>query len=138
MFKTIAIPFGLALVALVGCGGGGGGGGGSNGPPNANLSNLIVSKATLTPVFASGTLSYTADVSFSVTQVTVTATASQNGSTLTINGTATNSGVPSAPIALIVGDTDSTVVVTASDGTTVQTYRVVVTRPSTTLCSSEQ
>ncbi|MCZ6657373.1 MAG: cadherin-like beta sandwich domain-containing protein [Gammaproteobacteria bacterium] len=132
MFRTTAIAFGLMLVVVVGCGGGGG----SNRATlsnNANLSGLSVSDGTLNPTFAFGTLSYTSDVAFSVAQVTVTATTSDNRATVTVNGAATGSGTPSAPIALAVGDTDLTAVVTAEDRTTTQTYRVVVTRaqPST-------
>jgi hypothetical protein len=43
---------------------------------NASLANLVLSSGPLTPVFATGTTSYTATVASTVTSVTVTPTTS--------------------------------------------------------------
>jgi len=95
---------------------------------DATLSNLVLSAGTLTPAFASGTTSYTAGVANGTTSITVTPTANDPTSTITVNGTAVASGNASGPIALNVGTNTITVVVTAQDGTTTGTYTVVVTR----------
>jgi alpha-tubulin suppressor-like RCC1 family protein len=100
---------------------------------NANLGNLSISSGTLTPAFASGTISYTDSVAYAVTSVTVTPTVSESHATVTVNGTTVASGSPSSAISLSVGDTAITIVVTAQDTTTTKTYTVTVTRsvPST-------
>ena len=95
---------------------------------NATLSALAVSSVTLSPSFTSGTKSYTASVANSVGSVTVTPTAN---STITVNGTAVTSGTASGSIALSVGANTITIVTTAQDGTTQDTYTVSVTRRAT-------
>ena len=95
---------------------------------NANLSNLTISAGTLTPAFASGTLSYTASVSNATTSITETPTVADATATVKVNGTAVVSGNPSARSALAVGSNVITTVVTAQDGTTTRTYTVTVTR----------
>lgn len=100
---------------------------------NANLSNLTISAGTLTPAFASATLGYTDAVSNATTSVTVTPTVADATATVTVNGVPVTSGSASAPIALIVGaNPPIQVVVTAQDGTTMQTYTVTVNRAVTT------
>ena len=117
---------GLAIFSLLlfGCGGGGGGGG--NAPPplgtDASFSTLSVTGATIDPAFSPSVTSYTATVPQSSSSVDVSATANDSNATFTINGS-TNATVP-----LAVGDNTITIVVTAEDGTTSQTYTVVVTR----------
>ncbi|WP_164558095.1 DUF4347 domain-containing protein [Massilia atriviolacea] len=98
-------------------------------PPSndANLSALALSQGTLTPAFASGTTSYTADVPFTTTSLTVTPTRSQANATITVNGVAVTSGNASGAIALAVGSNTITTIVTAQDGTT-RTYTTTVTR----------
>jgi hypothetical protein len=98
------------------------------GSSNADLSNLVLSAGTLSPAFASATLSYTASVANTVASITVTPTEADTTATTTVNGTAVNSGTASGPIALAVGANTITTVVTAQDGTTTKTYTVVVTR----------
>ena len=95
---------------------------------NANLSSLVLSAGTLSPAFASATISYTASVANSVTSITVTPTEADTTATTTVNGTAVNSGTPSGAIALVVGNNTITTVVTAQDTTTTKTYTVVVNR----------
>ena len=96
----------------------------------ATLTGLSLSNAaSLSPLFASGTDSYTASVGTLVDSITVTATRTQENATITVNGTSVNSGSASGLIPLNVGSNTITVVVTAQDGTT-KTYRVYVIRKS--------
>lgn len=95
---------------------------------DANLSGLAISQGTLTPTFASGTTSYTASVSNSVTSLTVTPTTSNSNATVTVNGTTVTSGSASGSIALAVGDNTITTRVTAQDGSTTKDYTITVTR----------
>jgi len=99
---------------------------------NAALANLAVSAGTLSPVFATGTYSYTASVSNATTSVKVTPTTSDATATVTVNGTTVTSGTASAGIPLAVGPNTLTTIVTAQDGVTTKTYTITVTRaPST-------
>ncbi|WP_051217394.1 cadherin-like beta sandwich domain-containing protein, partial [Paenibacillus assamensis] len=93
---------------------------------NANLSNLTLSAGTLSPVFASGTLSYTANVANAVTELDVTPTVTDSKASVKVNGATVASGSASR-VALNVGANTITVVVTAEDGTP-KTYTVTVTR----------
>ncbi|MBD8499461.1 cadherin-like beta sandwich domain-containing protein [Paenibacillus arenosi] len=93
---------------------------------DANLSGLVLSAGTLTPAFASGTTSYTANVSSGVTELDVTPTVADSKASVTVNGAAVASG-SGTRIPLNVGSNPITVVVTAEDGTT-KTYTVTVTR----------
>ncbi len=95
---------------------------------NANLSALTVSSGSLVPVFASGTLVYADAVANGVSTITVTSTVADATATVKVNGTTVASGGTSGAIALIVGANPITVVVTAQDGTTIQTYTVNVNR----------
>ena len=94
---------------------------------DASLSNLVLSAGTLTPPFASGTISYTASVSNSTTSITVTPTVSNFHASVKVNGVSVPSGSPSGPISLNVGSNVINVVVTAQAGNT-RTYTVTVTR----------
>jgi hypothetical protein len=95
---------------------------------NANLSNLVVSAGSLVPAFASGTLNYTDNVSNATSSITVTPTLADVNASVTVAGNVVASGTASAPIALNVGLNNIQVVVTAQDGTTMQTYTIGVTR----------
>ena len=109
-------------------------------PPStdATLSALVVNDGsadlTLTPTFAPGTTSYTADVANSVDEVTVTPTTTDTSATTEyLDGDdATLDDADTAKddfqVALAVGDTVFKVQVTAEDGTTTETYTVTVTR----------
>jgi gliding motility-associated-like protein len=97
-------------------------------PPSPTLSNLKISSGTLTPVFASETDNYTANVSNATTNITVTPTTTNNTTTLTVNGIPVTSGTASAAIPLAVGSNIITTVVTAQDGITTDTYTATVTR----------
>ena len=95
---------------------------------DATLNNLAISSGTLTPAFASGTTSYTDSVANSVSSVTVTPTVNQANATVKVNGTVVTSGSASGAISLNVGSNTITTLVTAQDGTTQDTYNIVVTR----------
>jgi gliding motility-associated-like protein len=99
-------------------------------PPSAiaTLSNLVPGSGTLSPVFASGTTSYTAAVSNSTTSITVIPTSTDGTSTITVNSTPVTSGSPSNAIPLSIGANTITIVVTAQDGVTKDTYTIAVTR----------
>ena len=97
-------------------------------PPESSVATL--SSLTLSGVdigtFESATTSYTADVSNTVTETTVSPTVSHSGAShvIKLGGVADADGV----IDLSVGSNVITVEVTAEDGQTTQTYTVTVTR----------
>lgn len=95
---------------------------------DATLSALVVSDATLNPAFTPSTTAYTAGVGNTVENVAVTATASQAGGTITINGAAVASGAPSAAIALSLGTNAIAILVTSPSGNRTRAYTVTVTR----------
>ena len=94
----------------------------------ASLSNLAISSGTLAPSFASGINSYAASVSNATASITVTPTATDPAATITVNGTEVTSGSAFGPVALVVGSNTITVIVTAQDGTTTDTYTISVSR----------
>ncbi|MGM0589960.1 MAG: cadherin domain-containing protein [Bacteroidota bacterium] len=96
---------------------------------NADLSNLILSSGPLVPVFDANTTGYTAQVSYSTSSITVTPTSADAKSSITVNGSAVNSGAASNAISLSEGSNSITIKVTAEDGST-KTYTVNVTRNS--------
>ena len=91
------------------------------------MSALSLSGMTLSPAFASGTTVYTASVANSVTETTVMASASDANASVEVkvNGVVDQDGI--VPLAVGAGNV-ITVVVTAQDGETTQTYTVTVTR----------
>lgn len=97
-------------------------------PANALLSALTIAAGNLTPVFSSNTTSYTDLVSNNHPTITITPTAADATSTITVNGTAVASGTSSGTLSLAVGANVITTIVTASDGTTTKTYTITVTR----------
>ncbi len=105
----------------------------------ATLAGLTLSGSVpLNETFAPATLTYTADVANDVTDIMVTPTATDDvGATITVDGTAVNSGAASVAIALTAGGaTPITVVVTAEDRSTTQTYTLTVTRAAATTPSA--
>ncbi|QMV43551.1 InlB B-repeat-containing protein [Cohnella cholangitidis] len=96
---------------------------------NADLSGLSLSGGSLSPVFAPGTTTYSANVSNGVSSLAVTAIASESLASITVNGQPVISGQPSAAIQLAVGSSPISVEVTARDGTK-KTYAVDVYRAS--------
>ncbi|XID93408.1 InlB B-repeat-containing protein [Paenibacillaceae bacterium WGS1546] len=96
---------------------------------DANLSGLSLSAGTLSPTFAPGTTSYSANVPNGVSTLTVTATASNARAAIAVNGQPVENGQPGAAIALAVGNNPIAVEVTARDGTK-KTYAINVRRAS--------
>ena len=95
---------------------------------NADLDGLTISSGTLSPQFSSSDITYTASVDNSVTQVTVTPTASDSSATITVNDNTVTSGIGYIVTGLTVGEPNTvTVIVTAQDSTT-KTYIITVTR----------
>ena len=95
---------------------------------------------TLSPVFAAGTMAYTASVANAVTHVRLTATVSDTGKAMLKVGKSGSletvaDGEASGAIALAVGTNAIEVEVTAEDGTTTNTYTVTVTRQDATSSS---
>ena len=94
---------------------------------NANLSNLVVNTATLSPAFNSGTTSYTASVANGIGSVTLTPTPAQPNASIKVNSVAVASGSTTGAVSLGIGTNLLTTIVTAQDGTT-KSYTVTVTR----------
>ena len=99
-------------------------------PPsdNADLDGLTISPGTLSPAFSSSVITYAASVGNSVTEVTLTPTASHDSATITVNGTTVTSGAGYTADNLNVGTNTLTVTVTAQDSVTTKTYTVTLTR----------
>lgn len=97
---------------------------------NANLSGLTLSDVTLIPGFNPALLSYTAAVESDIFQVTVTPTAADSAATISVNGTAVQSGNPSAPILLDAGLLNSILILVTAQDQTTKTYTVNVFRQS--------
>jgi len=93
----------------------------------ASLTSLSLSSGVFHQIFQSTLYSYTATVDYLISSTMVTAVADQ-GATLTVNGIDTASGVASDPIELVEGANTISVTVTSQDGSTNQTYTIVVTR----------
>ncbi len=131
--RLLILSFFLLLnTACEGGGGSAAGGGGADQSSVKTLSSLTLSSGTLSPAFASGTLSYTASVAHSASSITLTpvkssATASIQARVNSGSYSAVSSGFPSSARALNVGANTVEVRVTAADSST-QTYSVVVTR----------
>jgi alpha-tubulin suppressor-like RCC1 family protein/phosphodiesterase/alkaline phosphatase D-like protein len=101
---------------------------------NATLAALTLNPGSLDAPFAAGTTSYTGRVPHGTPSVTVTATATDNNSTLTINGVAAVSGTASPAIPLSPGNMTLTIKVTAQNGVATTTY-VVTLKDDSSLAS---
>ncbi len=102
---------------------------------NATLAKLEPTKFTLKPAFASGVLDYADTVAFAITSVTVKPTAFHSAAKITVNDTVVATGTVSKALPLIVGDNLITLVVTAQDNKTQQTYTVKVVRRAKVILS---
>jgi len=98
-------------------------------PHEAKLYGLTFSSGTLSPVFDRDVTTYTMNLPFETATLWLTPTASTGIESVTVNGIpVTSGGTTSAPFALNFGGSVFTIVVTALDGMTQQTYTVTVTR----------
>ena len=96
---------------------------------DADLTELTISVGDLVPAFDPAIFDYTVAVANDVAMVTVTPTVRQTSATITVNNVAVDSGAASMPIMLMLNTAeDVPVVVTATDGITVRTYTIMVTR----------
>ena len=103
------------------------------GSSDTSLSGLSLSVGILSPVFAGNISAYTATVENVTATITVTPTSGNDMATITVGGTSVTSGVASGDIALGVGDTTITIIVTPENNSTPQTYTVTVTRATATV-----
>ncbi len=95
---------------------------------NADLNSLSLSEGSLSPVFDSAVIDYSATVNASVESITVTLEIADENAVATVNGEVVSSQQASQPIALQQGSNEVSVIVTAEDGTTSKTYSVDVVR----------
>ena len=132
MKTLIEITAALVVAVLLAACGGGGGGGGNNSPADgAALADIELSAGALDQVFQSGQFDYTSTVGYLATMTTVTPTTVDAAASVTVNGVAVSTGSASDPIPLDVGmNAPISIVVTAADGVTTDTYTVTVTRES--------
>lgn len=98
-------------------------------PASAELTRLTLSNGNLSPVFASDTTAYTADVSYFVTELSLTAYTADARAVITVNDVPATSGEPSLPVLLNVGANTLSVKVVTPDHTA-KTYTITVTRAS--------
>ncbi|HEY0246213.1 MAG TPA: gliding motility-associated C-terminal domain-containing protein, partial [Mucilaginibacter sp.] len=94
----------------------------------ATLSYLSPSQGSLSPVFGTGILNYTALIDNAISSLTVTPTLTDATATIKVNGTPVSNNAASGIINLNVGSNTITIEVTAQDGITKQTYTWVVER----------
>ncbi|WPU97007.1 MBG domain-containing protein [Mucilaginibacter sabulilitoris] len=94
---------------------------------DANLINLVLSSGTLSPAFTSGNLAYTTQVDNDVDHIRLTLTFDATA-TARVNGTSTSNNHESYSIPLNTGNNTITIVVTAQDHTTTNTYTLLVYR----------
>jgi hypothetical protein len=92
---------------------------------DATLANLSVSAGALSPMFNSATYNYTVNIPFSITSLTLAATATD------LNATVTGAGLKS----LNVGNNIFDITVTAQDGLTTQTYTITINRDMNTVAT---
>jgi gliding motility-associated-like protein len=94
---------------------------------NAGLSDIDVSKGDLDPTFDTDKKGYTVEVPNDIDTYVINPIPSNPNSTviMTVDGVIID---PTAPLDLKVGDNVITIVVTAEDGITQETYEVIVTR----------
>lgn len=95
---------------------------------NANLSNLFSNVGILNPTFASNTNTYTLEVPNKSASIKLTPFVAQPNAKVKIQGQIVSSGMASGAIPLIVGSNSATVVVTAQDETTTNTYTLTINR----------
>lgn len=91
----------------------------------STLSSLSVSSGNLTPDFSKTETSYRFSVMNSVTSLTITPTATDTSSSITVNGSSVISGLSSSSISLSVGLNTVTIVVTNANSTTTYTLYII-------------
>ncbi len=94
---------------------------------DTNLSGLTLSAGTLSPAFSAETTVYSISVPNQTEEITVTPVVADSIATVTVDGTAVNSGSASEEISLNEGANTITVIVTAESGS-IKTYTINATR----------
>jgi|GEM_PF-3471136 len=92
---------------------------------NANLSNLVVSSGTLSPVFSAGVTAYTTQIT-GIQNVTLTPTLADTSARISYNGTAYANGA-AIPVTLVSDSNRIAITVTAQNGST-KDYTVDIIR----------
>ncbi|MBB3059049.1 cadherin-like beta sandwich domain-containing protein [Mucilaginibacter gotjawali] len=92
---------------------------------DASLLSLAISSGSFT---ANGAGGYTASVGNAITAVTITPVSRNSNAVIKVGGVVVASGAASAAQPLNVGDNFITVIITAQDGTTTNSYAVTVKR----------
>lgn len=95
---------------------------------NADLQDIRSSSGTLTPTFSSSITSYVVNVGNDVERVSLTSVLVDARATITLNGTTVPNGTPGPAIQLAVGNNPATIIVTAQDAQTTNTYHVNIVR----------
>ncbi len=102
--------------------------------PDAELSALALSEAALDPPFSTSTRSYAAEVSYGVELVTLTATTSRDGTSITYHDSSDaeiadqDESTEGHQVPIEVGDNIIKVKVSEADNTVLDSYTVTVTR----------
>ncbi len=96
----------------------------SAGSSNAQLSGIVLSNGTLLPDFSPDSPIYTTSVPNIVDRIIISPTAVDQSAVITIN----DSFSPGTPLGLFVGQNIFEIKVSASDGITIRTYKITVTR----------
>ena len=125
---TSAIAIACATLAVSSCGSDESSTTGPALSSDATLSALQLDTGTLTPAFASATISYTASVPNGTAFEIIRPSASNSAATITVNGAKVASGAASPGTALTVGSNTISVIVTAEDQQTTKAYTIVVNR----------
>ena len=105
------------------------------GSNSAFLSSLIPSVGTVSPAFATGTYAYTMLVGNNTSSITLTPTVLGTSSEVTVNGIPLTSGTASESISLSYGSNTILTKVFATNGTTSNTYTLVVTRGESSMAT---
>ncbi|MFC1586002.1 cadherin-like beta sandwich domain-containing protein [Fibrobacterota bacterium] len=99
--------------------------------PDNSLSSLEISAGELDPVFNPAHLLYTVQAASEDTLITITPTAGDINSGITVNGTAVNSGEATDPMGIPIEGIQVDIQVTAQDSS-VRTYQLNITRNAST------
>ena len=92
------------------------------------LTSLATSVGTLTPAFNQSISNYSLTLTNSQSSLTVTPESASDTATITVNGTAVDTGDASGSITIPVGIGTISVVVTAEDGVTTKLYTITTNR----------
>ena len=95
---------------------------------DAVLANFTISNGTLIPGFSPGSFTYNTTIANFTSSITVVPTADNPNATITVDGNPVASGIRSSSIPMSVGANTLTIVVTAQDGVTAQTYTITINR----------